>query len=83
MFFSALEVFRMPNNSTDLQVRLLDNINASISEQKLVQIIKQFHRSASFFIQIVFVQEPTNDFVPSIVTPEVKFPCDYILMIEK
>lgn len=70
----------MPNNSTDLQVRLLDNRNASIPEQKLTQIIKQFHRSASFFIQIDFAQEPTNDFVPPIVTPEVKF--SSILMIE-
>lgn len=73
MFFSALEVFRVPNNSTNLQIRLLDNRNASIPEQKLVQILKQFHRSASFFIQIEFAQEPTNDFVPSIVTPEVRF----------
>lgn len=61
----------MPNNSTDLQVRLTDNRNASIPEQKLTQILKQFHRSASFFVQIDFVQDPAIDFVPSIVTPEV------------
>lgn len=76
--FLALEVFRIPNNSTNLQVRLLDNRNASIPEQKLQQIIKQFHRSASFFIQIDFAQEPANDFIPSIVTPQVIFSFHYI-----
>lgn len=69
----------MPNNSKDLQVRLTDNRNASIPEQKLTQILKQFHRSASFFVQIDFVQDPINDFVPSIVTPEVKF---FLLFID-
>lgn len=69
--FTALEIFRVPNDSTDLQVRLTDNRNASIPEQKLARIIKQFHRSGSFFVQIDFVQDPNIDFVPSIVTPEV------------
>lgn len=73
IFFIALEIFRVPNDSTDIQVRLTDNRNASIPELKLTQILKQFHRSASFFIQIDYVQDPVIDFVPTIVTPEVTF----------
>lgn len=76
-FFLALETFRVPNNSTDLQVRLTDNRNASIPELKLTQILKQFHRSASFFVQIDYAQEPVDGFEPPIVTPEVIFFCKF------
>lgn len=81
IFFIALEIFRVPNNSTELQVRLTDNRNASIPEHKLTQILRQFHRSASFFIQMDFVDDLLNDFVPKIITPEVIFSINLLFVI--
>lgn len=71
MTFLAFEVFQVPNKLHHIKVRLTDNRNASIPQSKFRNILMQFHKSSSFFVSIEFIDSPTADLVPKIVTPEV------------